>query len=80
MERGGQPDSIGNASVEIKTNYARQLTRQPTSVPGGSGQRAGRDVIATKFRDCMLFVTKPTPAQNIDGAIELARDPKTSGK
>ncbi len=74
MERGGSSGSIGNVAVEIKTKDGRLLTSQPTSVPGGPGQRVGWDAIAAKFRDCVSFAVKPIPAKNIDRAIELVRD------
>lgn len=70
--KGGSAD-ISRTAVEILTRDGRRLEHRATGVPGDPTHPVGWDWLETKFRDCVLFSSKPVPDDNVNSAAERIR-------
>ncbi|MBI4189025.1 MAG: MmgE/PrpD family protein [Betaproteobacteria bacterium] len=68
------PGSKPKTWIEIRTKDGSVLEAQADGVPGDPQNPVDRNVLETKFRDCISFSAKPVPAHNIDRAIEMIFD------
>ena len=78
-EHGGVLPSGGNSAVsrptvEIRLKDGRVVSHKPQGVPGDPQHPVTREMLETKFRDCVSFAAKPLAPERVERAIEMIRD------
>jgi 2-methylcitrate dehydratase PrpD len=70
----GGNSGVSRPTVEIRLKDGRAYSHQPEGVPGDPQHPVTRDMLETKFRDCVSFAAKPLAQADVDRAIALIRD------
>ena len=52
----------------------RVVSRKAEGVPGDPQHPVTREMLETKFRDCVSFAAKPLAPERVERAIEMIRD------
>jgi 2-methylcitrate dehydratase PrpD len=70
----GGNSTVSRPTVEIRLKDGRVVSRKAQGVPGDPQHPVTRDMLETKFRDCVSFAAKPLASERVERAIEMVRD------